>query len=165
MPGMRSDEDILKAFEGLDTAPGSRHARREDTPAAQKKRKQAFGETNGWDENPIIKTLNGIETEVFTVGALAHALNKTIVTIRSWETKGYIPIAPYRLRSKQLNGKKVNGNRVYTRDIIEITVEEFAIRGVLDTVRVEWRLLEDLTAVLVTRWRESVAKPKSNYSD
>ena len=165
MPGMRSDEDILKAFEGLDTAPGSRHARREDTPVAQKKRRKAFGETNGWDENPIIKTLNGIETEVFTVGALAHALNKTIVTIRSWEKKGYIPIAPYRLRSKQLNGKKVNGNRVYTRDIIEITVEEFTNRGVLDSVRVEWRLLEDLTAALVTRWRESVAKPKSNYSD
>ena len=157
---MRSDEDILRAFEGLDTAPGSRHARRSDTPEAQKKRKQAFGESNGWDENPIIKTLNGVETELFTVGALAHALNKTIVTIRLWEKKGYIPVAPYRLRSKQLNGQKVGGNRVYTRELIEIAVEEFDIRGVLDVSRVEWKLLEDLTAALVVRWRESVAKSK-----
>jgi len=156
MPGMRSDEDILRAFEGLDTAPGSRHARRADTPEAQKKRKQAFGESNGWDENPVIKTLNGVETELFTIGALATALEKQIVTIRLWEKKGYIPIAPYRLRSKELNGQKVKGNRVYTRELIEITIEEFERRGLIGSARVEWSKLRDLTSVLLDRWSEAV---------
>jgi hypothetical protein len=94
---------------------------------------------------------------MFTVGALAHALGKKIVTIRLWERKGYIPIAPFRLRSKQLNGEKVNGNRVYTRELIEITIEEFAKRGLLGSARVEWSRHSDLTTTLVRRWKDSLA--------
>lgn len=166
MPGMRSEEEILRAFEGLDKAPGSRQPRRSDSPVAQKKRAQAFGESNGWDSNPTIKTLNGVETELFTIGALAQALEKQIVTIRLWEQKGYIPMAPYRLRSKQLNGQKVNGNRVYTRELIEIAIEEFATRGLIGSARVEWKLLGNLTEVITYRWREAVAKSKqSNVSE
>lgn len=153
---MRSEEDILKAFEGLDRAPGSKQKRRESTPVADKRRKKALGESNGWDENPIIKTLKGVETEVFTISALALALEKEIVTIRLWEKKGYIPIAPYRLRSKSLNGKKVNGNRVYTRELIEITIEEFTTRQLLGSARVEWSKHPDLTEVLVYRWKEAL---------
>lgn len=162
MPGMRSEEEILRAFEGLETAPGSRHARREPTERAVKQRKKAFGESNGWDESPIIKTIKGVETELFTIGALAHALEKKIVTIRLWEKKGYIPIAPYRLRSKELNGKKVQGNRVYTRELIEITIEEFASRNLLGAARVEWSKLSDLTRALVYRWSEAVQKPRES---
>jgi len=154
---MRSEDEILKAFEGLDRAPGSKQKRRESTPVADKRRKKASGETNGWDENPIIKSLKGVETEVFTIGALALALEKKIVTIRLWEKKGYIPIAPYRLRSKSLNGKKVNGNRVYTRELIEIAIEEFSKRNLLGTARVEWSKQEDLTDAIVSRWKVSLS--------
>jgi hypothetical protein len=161
MPGMRSEEEVLKAFEGLDRVPGSKQTRRESTPVADKRRKQALGESNGWDANPIIKTLQGMETEVFTIGALAHALDKKIVTIRLWEKKGYIPIAPYRLRSKTLNGQKVNGNRVYTRRLIEIAIEEFARRGLLGSARVEWSQLDDLTEALVLRWKVATANRES----
>jgi hypothetical protein len=156
MPGMRSEEDILRAFEGLDTVPGSRQPRREPTERAVKQRTKAFGESNGWDENPVIKTLNGVETELFTIGALATALEKQIVTIRLWEKKGYIPIAPYRLRSKELNGQKVKGNRVYTRELIEITIEEFERRGLIGSARVVWSKLRDLTSILLDRWSEAV---------
>jgi hypothetical protein len=158
MPGMRSEEEILRAFEGLETAPGSRQPRRSDTPVAQKKRAQAFGESNGWDENPIIKTLQGKEVELFTVGALAQALEKKVVTLRLWEKKGYLPIAPYRLRSKTLNGQKVNGNRVYTRELIEIVIEEFAKRGLLGSARVEWKHHGDLTDAIVARWKSAMGK-------
>lgn len=155
MPGMRSEEEILKAFEGLDTAPGSRQPRRQSNEKADKKRAKAFGESNGWDKNPTIKTLKGVETEFFTIGALAEALEKKIVTIRHWEKKGYIPAAPYRLRAKQLNGKKVNGNRVYTRKLIEIAIEEFEKRNLVGAARVEWSQLTDLTQALVLRWKEA----------
>lgn len=162
MPGMRSEAEILKAFEGLETAPGSRHARREPTERAVKKRKKAFGESNGWDENPTIRTIKGVETELFTIGALAQALEKKIVTIRLWEKKGYIPIAPYRLRSKELNGKKVNGNRVYTRELIEIAIEEFTRRNLLGAARVEWSKLEDLTQALILRWSEATQRNRES---
>jgi len=158
MPGLRSEEEILKSFEGLDRVPGSKNKRRESSEVADKRRKVALGESNGWDENPIIKTLKGVETEVFTISALALALEKQIVTIRLWEKKGYIPIAPYRLRSKNLNGKKVNGNRVYTRPLIEIAIEEFKRRGLLGSARVEWSNHSDLTDALISRWKESLDK-------
>jgi len=162
MPGLRSDEDILRAFDGLDFVPGSKQKRREDNPVAEKKRKQSFGESNGWDTAPIIKTFRGKEMELFTISALAHALDKQVVTVRLWEKNGYIPTAPYRLRSKELNGKTVNGNRVYTRPFIESIVEEFARRGLLGSARVEWKYHEDLTRVLVARWKEIVSNESQN---
>jgi hypothetical protein len=161
MPGLRGDDDILKAFEGLDRVPGSKQKRRESTPLADKRRKQASGESNGWDENPIIKSLHGVETEVFTISALAQALDKRVVTIRLWEKKGFIPAAPYRLRSKTLNGAKVNGNRVYTRPLIKIAIEEFAKRGLLGSARVEWKQHGDLTETIVSRWKASVENRES----
>lgn len=162
MPGMRSEEEILRAFEGLDTAPGSRHARREPNERSEQQRKKAFTGSNGWDENPIIKTVNGVETELFTIGALAQALEKEIVTIRLWEKKGYIPMAPYRLRSKSLNGKKVGGNRVYTRALIDIAIEEFERRGLIGSARVEWSKLRDLTYTLVERWSEATKQHRES---
>lgn len=159
---MRSEEEILRAFEGLDKVPGSRQPRRDSTERAVKQRKKAFGDSNGWDENPTIKSLNGVETELFTIGALALALEKQIVTIRLWEKKGYIPIAPYRLRSKELNGKKVQGNRVYTRELIDIIIEEFERRGLIGSARVEWSKLRELTATLVFRWSEATQKRRES---
>lgn len=153
MAGMRSEKEILEAFEGLDRVPGSKQKRREPSEVSEKRRKQVFSESNGWDENPLIKLVKGVETELFTISALAQALEKEIVTIRLWEKKGYIPGAPYRLRSKSLNGKKVNGNRVYTRDLIEIAIEEFSKRGLLGTARVEWKKHESLTDDIVRRWK------------
>jgi len=156
MPGMRSDEEILRAFEGLDKAPGSKQKRREPSSMSKRMRARILDESNGWDSNPVIKTIKGVETELFTIGALAQALEKQIVTIRLWEKKGYIPLAPYRLRSKNLQGKKVNGNRVYTRKLIELAIEEFSLRGLLGTARVEWSRHSDLTDALVSRWKEAV---------
>jgi hypothetical protein len=161
MPGMRSEEDILRAFEGIDKVPGSKKPRRETTPVADRRRAKALGESNGWDSNPIIKHMQGVPVEVFTISALADALEKKVVTIRLWEKKGYIPIAPYRLRSKTLNGNKVNGNRVYTRELIEIAIEEFGKRGLLGSARVEWNQLGDLTSILVNRWKEAINQKPS----
>ena len=161
MVGIRGEDEILKAFEGLDRAPGSKQLRRAPSGLAEKRRAKLLGESNGWDSNPVIKTLKGVETEVFTIGALAKALEKQIVTIRLWEKKGYLPSAPYRLRSKSLNGKKVMGNRVYTRALIEIAIEEFARRGLLGSARVEWNQHEDLTEAIVGRWKESMSPRES----
>jgi hypothetical protein len=149
--GLRGEDEIEKAFADLEYIPGSKRKRRNPD---EKVSRRKSGESNGWDQNPIIKTLSGIETEVFTIGALALALEKTIVTIRLWERKGYIPRAPYRLRSKTLAGKKTGGNRVYTRALIESAIEEFSLRGLLGSARVEWNQHDDLTDALLKRWKE-----------
>ena len=151
MPGLRGDDEIEAAFADLEYVPGSKRKRREPDPKVSRRKN---GESNGWDANPIIKTLGGQESEVFTIGALAQALEKTIVTIRSWERKGYIPRAPYRLRAKTLGGKKTGGNRVYTRALIESAVDEFSRRGLLGSARIEWNNYDDLTEALVKRWKD-----------
>jgi hypothetical protein len=154
MAGLRGDDEIEAAFADLEYVPGSKQKRREPDPKVSRRK---IGESNGWDANPIIKTLGGKDTEVFTIGALALALEKTIVTVRLWERKGYIPRAPYRLRSKTLGGKKTGGNRVYTRALIESAIEEFNRRGLLGSARVEWSQHEDLTDALVKRWKEIIS--------
>ena len=154
MAGLRGDDEIEAAFADLEYVPGSKQKRREPDPKVSRRK---VGESNGWDANPIVKTLGGKETEVFTIGALALALEKTIVTVRLWERKGYIPRAPYRLRSKTLGGKKTGGNRVYTRALIESAIEEFNRRGLLGSARVEWSQHEDLTDALVKRWKEIIS--------
>ena len=151
MAGLRSDDEIEKAFADLEYLPGSKRKRKEPDPKVSRRK---AGDSNGWDANPITKTLGGKETEVFTIGALALALEKTIVTIRLWERKGYIPRAPYRLRSKTLKGEKTGGNRVYTRALIESTIEEFSRRGLLGSARVEWNQHDELTDALVKRWKD-----------
>ena len=151
MAGLRGQDEIEKAFADLEFIPGSKKKRRELDPKVSRRK---TGESNGWDANPTIKTLGGQETEVFTIGALALALEKSIVSVRLWERKGYIPKAPYRLRSKTLKGQKTGGNRVYTRALIEAALEEFSKRGLLGTARVEWNQHEDLTDALVKRWKE-----------
>lgn len=152
---MRGDDEIAKAFADLEYLPGSKKKRREPDPKVSRPKR---GENNGWDENPIIKTLGGEDVEVFTISALAQALEKTIVTIRLWERKGYIPRAPYRLRAKTLKGQKTGGNRVYTRALIESAIEEFSKRGLLGTARVEWSLHDSLTKALVRRWKDITTK-------
>lgn len=154
MAGLRGDDEIEAAFADLEYVPGSKQKRREPDPKVSRRK---IGESNGWDANPIIKTLGGKETEVFTIGAVALALEKTIVTVRLWERKGYIPRAPYRLRSKTLGGKKTGGNRVYTRALIESAIDEFNRRGLLGSARVEWNQHEDLTDALVKRWKEIIS--------
>jgi hypothetical protein len=151
MAGLRGDDEILKAFADLEYLPGSKKKRKEPDPKVSQRKNVEEG---AWDANPIIKTLGGKETEVFTISALALALEKTIVTVRLWERKGYIPRAPYRLRSKTLGGKKTGGNRVYTRALIEATVDEFTRRGLLGSARVEWTQHDDLTDALVKRWQD-----------
>ena len=152
---MRSEDEILEAFADLEYLPGSKKKRKEpDAKVSRPKR----GENNGWDVHPIIKTLGGKEVEVFTIGAFAQALEKTIVTIRLWERKGYIPRAPYRLRSKTVKGQKTGGNRVYTRELIESAIEEFSRRGLLGSARVEWNQHGDLTDTLVKRWKDITTK-------
>jgi hypothetical protein len=151
MAGLRGQDEIDAAFADLEYIPGSKKKRRDLDPKVSRRKS---GESNGWDANPVIKTLGGIETEVFTIGALALALEKTSVTIRLWERKGYIPRAPYRLRSKTLKGEKTGGNRVYTRALIESSIEEFNRRGLLGSARVEWSQHEDLTEALVKRWKD-----------
>lgn len=148
--------DIDDVFADLDDFyPGSKRKRREHDPAVSVR----WIEEDAWDAKPIVKSYNGVETEFFYPGALAKALGKTSVTIRLWERNSHIPKAPFRLPGYVRAGKEVPGKRVYTRELVEIAVEEFDKRGLLGADRVEWKKHRDLTIALYERWSAAIEEP------
>lgn len=145
-----SEAAIDSMFAELDDFyPGSKRKRRPEP-------EQTVERDESWDANPIMKTHKGQEVEFFLPGALAKALGKATVTIRLWERRGHIPRAPFRLPGyTDAKGVAHPGKRVYTRELIEIAIEEFAARDLLGVARVEWKHHTDLTIALVERWNNT----------
>jgi hypothetical protein len=107
-----------------------------------------------WDAKPIKKTLpNGRDVEMFTIGALAAALGRPVITIRSWIKEGYLPAAPYRLpATKDVNGKNHQGRRLYSRSMVEKVVEILRTTGLLEIKRIEWSLHRQVSIDIAEAW-------------
>lgn len=104
-----------------DTYPGSRHPIPEDKPTPP----EPTYEGPPWDVNPKVMVVKGEEIEFFTIGSLAKALNRQVVTIRKWEKLGYIPKARYRTAGKKQD-------RLYTRAQIEGMMRLAEDEGLMD---------------------------------
>jgi hypothetical protein len=109
-----------------------------------------------WDSKPTKKTLpNGKDVELFSIGALAAALGRPVITIRTWIKEGYLPASPYRLPTKKnINGEDHQGRRLYSRAMVESTIELFRSAGVLHTKRVEWSLHRQLSNKIAEAWND-----------
>ena len=145
------DDAFDKLFGDLEEYyPGSKRKRRAPDPNAKKREASTPGT---WESTPQVKTLpNGKVLELFSAGAMALALNRPLVTLRLWERKGYIPRAPYRLKSMMVNGVKKPGWRMYSKAIVEATIESFQSRGLLEAPRIDWNRHPDLSFELVEKW-------------
>lgn len=137
--------------------PGSRHKRRPLSPVVEQRRLEA-AELALWDSNPIIKIVSGTPTEMFTAGDLGKALGGfSVVSVRLWERRGYIPLAPFRMPDVHLaNGTIQPGRRYYSRPIVEATIDEFDRRGLIGKKRIEWKHHTDLPIALVERWGKAL---------
>lgn len=143
-------DEIDRLFEELDTYyPGSKRKRKE------KVIKEADPEA-AWDSKPIKKKLpNGNEVELFTIGAMANALGRPVITIRTWIKEGYLPASPYRLPAKKnKNGEDHQGRRLYSRAMVEKTVSLFHLAGLLHTKRVEWSVHRQLSNEIAEAWNQ-----------
>lgn len=97
-----------------------------------KQRIRTFGETDSVPDpedtldlgKPLIKRYGGVDTEFYTSGQLAFALNRKPGTVRLWERQGTIPKSTFTLRS----GNRYAKRRLYIRPQIEglrrIAIEE-----------------------------------------
>ena len=143
-------DEIDRLFEELDTYyPGSKRKRKEKVI---KEPDPDFA----WDAKPIKKKLpNGNEVELFSIGALAGALGRPIITVRTWIKEGYLPASPYRLPAKKdKNGEDHQGRRLYSRAMVERTVSLFHSAGLLHTKRVEWSLHRQLSNEIAEAWNQ-----------
>jgi len=117
-----------------------------------------------WDANPVTKTLpNGRDLEMFTIGALAAAVGRPVVSIRAWIKQGYIPASPYRLpMKKDINGKDHAGRRLYSRAMVEKLVEILDKAGLLHTKRIEWPLHRQVSLDIAEAWSQTRANENTD---
>lgn len=72
--------------------------------------------------------VEGVLRRFYTVGALASILERSSVTIRSWEAKGWLPRAKYRSPppvKEQIPGREPIGRRLYTQEQVECVIDAF----------------------------------------
>jgi hypothetical protein len=145
------NDEVDKLFKSLDDYyPGSKRKRRKPDPNVKPRK---VSTPNAWNVDPQVKALpNGKVIELFSAGAMAIALGRPLVTLRLWERKGYIPRAPYRLKSMIVKGVKKPGWRMYSKAIVEATIESFQSRGLLEAPRVDWNRHHDLSIELMEKW-------------
>lgn len=92
-------------------------------------------EERPWDRNPVQVKYRGELREFFTIGALAAALHRNPVTIRSWERKRWFPPAYYREvapPSANLPERVSKGRRLYSRQQIEAVIAAAKVAKVYD---------------------------------
>lgn len=145
---------IEDSFADLDKYyPGSKRKRREPV-------KPEVEPQDDWDAKPYIKTLpNGKDIEMYTIGALAGALGRPIITVRAWIKEGYLPASPYRLPTKKnVKGEDHKGRRLYSRPMIESAVELFDKAGLLYKKRIDWALHQQLSSDIAEAWSKIRAK-------
>lgn len=124
---MTYDEEVEQLAEQY--YPGSKRKidRTDDEPSKT--------DADGWDDKPRIYKKNGVDTEFFTVGHLALAMNRKPLTIRQWERKGIIPKSTYQRAGR--NGSQHGRRRLYTRAQIEGMMHIAGEEGLLSNDRRE----------------------------
>jgi hypothetical protein len=108
-------DDLFAAFEQEKPYPfpGKR------APAVGPAPEKVAGE---WWSTPIKKKIGGREIDFYTIGQLAQAMDLQPVTVRKWESLGWLPKPIVRMpppRKGGLPDKKVMGRRLWTRTQVE----------------------------------------------
>ena len=85
--------------------------------------------------------INGERVMMYTVGEVAKALGRRPVTIRMWESKGWIPKTSYRTKppqAVQIPGKPSKGRRLYSQDQLDTLLDGVERYGISDYLTGDW---------------------------
>ena len=154
------DDFIDRTFADLDEFyPGSKRKRRDAAPAKSPV-------ISDWESNYFEKYLpNGEKVQMYTLGSLALAINRSVKTLRAWMDQGKFPTSPYRLPSKiGKNGEEYAGRRLYTKPMVEAVIEIFAKAGLLENDRVDWTIHRNLGDKIAEAW-ESIRANEINTTN
>lgn len=96
----------------------------------QRDAEEPQSEPAAWDATPRTYEFGGVHYEFYSIGDLAAALQKRPVTIRLWESRGYIP-KPLRAPAKIQDMRQ----RIYSRAQIDGIVRIAAEEGILHVAK------------------------------
>jgi hypothetical protein len=98
---------------------------------------------------PTFYLVNNQPLALYRIGAVARALNRKPVTIRKWESEGYIPVSPYKLPGRDSRGQR----RLYSKEQIESLRQIAHEEGILYTsAGGQWKHIEK------TQFKDKAAK-------
>lgn len=147
-----------ETFAGLENFyPGSKRKRREPEKPKEKI-------ATHWEQDYIKKYLpNGEQVEMYTLGSLAKAINRSVKTLRAWIDAGHIPTSPYRMPSTvSAKGKEYAGRRLYSKRMVEAVVDIFESAGLISADRVEWSVHRNLGDKIAEAWDKIRAEETEN---
>jgi hypothetical protein len=158
---MTENDFIEKTFSDLEEFyPGSKKKRRpfDEIPENTKEL------DTSWESNYYEKTLpNGRKIQMYTIGSLAQALGRPVITVRTWIKEGYLPASPYRLPTKpDKNGFARAGRRLYSKAMIDSAVQVFKQNGLFDILRVEWKNHSQVPLEIAETWNQIRVQEKEN---
>lgn len=99
---------------------------------------------DGFDIGQLKSTkwaIGGVVREFYTIGELSKAVGRKAVTLRSWESKGWLPAPKYRTpkpAKEQLPGKPAKGKRLYSREQVLYLVAAAAEFRLQDYTAADW---------------------------
>jgi hypothetical protein len=96
--------------------PGSRERRHSVSAPAPVVEEDLLG-------TPVILVLRGLETEFFTIGQVARAIDRKAGTLRGWEANGILPTSGYTKPSHDPRGRRRLYSRPQAEGIIRIAKE------------------------------------------
>ena len=130
-------DKALEMFGDLPDFPGKRLPK--NRPSTKKTQADnVLDKFNGARSKTYI--INGETKVFFSIGELAKALGRKPVTLRMWESRGWIPKATYRTpkpRGAQIPNKSVQGRRLYSLEQVTFLVEASETFG-LNTPDPRW---------------------------
>jgi len=88
-----------------------------------------------------IYVINGEKHVFYTIGEVCKALGKKPVTLRMWESKGWIPKPSFRTptpKSEQIPGKAVKGRRLYSQEQLDILIDGMERFGIANHYEGNW---------------------------
>jgi hypothetical protein len=85
--------------------------------------------------------IGGEDREFYSIGELAKAIGRTPVTVRSWESKGWLPAPRFRTpspRAEQLPGKAMKGKRLYSAEQVLYLVSAVRDFNLVEPQTADW---------------------------
>jgi hypothetical protein len=154
MPG--PDELFKQIFEEGTPLPGGRAPAVGERPPVQRAE---------WYSNPIVKTINGRAFDFYTIGQLAEALGLKPVTVRKWETMGWLPRPLVHTPPPKWNlpGKRPAGKRLWTRGQVEGIVRIAREEGMLQAAHLVPSDKSAFTQRIVALFNETMREIKEQH--